>query len=237
MYGHAIVAALVAIALPSPSAAQDVSQAQALPSVAADVTPVRDAAQVAPEACQLHVWSTAKMKSYVTGWGEAMGGGLLAAALDGKRADAKTVEQMLRQALEGRPQAALLARLDLARMLKMPGAVIVPNPEATDPRKWKAAKGRLIGGTAPCYVEIIVRDMYFLKTALFPPGVRVNFTLRDFRGGRTTPLVTSGRGGIKLPVYPGVTTIDEAVITRTFEDAYVGAFEEFLVEQKLAPAR
>lgn len=168
----------------------------------------------------------------MTGFSEAMGGGLLAAALDGKRADGTTVEGMLRETLDGRPQATLLARLDLAKMFDMPDVVIVPNAEPADPRKWKVAKGRLIDTSAPCYAEIIVRDMYFLKTALFPPSVRVNFTFRDFRGGRMAPLRIEGRGGIKLNFYPTVSTSDSTVVTRGFEDAYVGAFEEFVTEQK-----
>lgn len=229
--------ALLAVGAPIAAIAQDTPPASVAPlPVPAEKTPVMALADVPADACQIHVWSTPKIKSYVSGFAEAMGGAL-GAVLDGKRADEVTVEEMLRRVLEGRPQATLLSQLDLATMLNLPNAVIVPNAEPTDPLKWKSAKGRLIEGTAPCYVELIVRDMYFNKSALFPPSVRVNFTMRDFRGGRAKPLISEGRGGIKLPVYPGVSTIDEAVITRTFQDAYVGAFVEFATEQQLLASK
>lgn len=209
------------------------SRPSALPLEPALKTAIADTESVLPaDACQIHVWSTSKIKSYVTGFSEAMAGGILGAALDGNRANQKTVEGMLREALEGRPQATLLARLDLSTLLGMPSATLFSQRQTTAEAQWKAAKGRLSSSFAPCYSEIIVRDMYFLKSALFPPTIRVNFTVRDFRGGRTTPLLTQGRGGVALKFYPTVSTTDTSVMTRGFEDAYVASFEEFLTEQK-----
>jgi hypothetical protein len=225
----ACVIATPAIAQEAPAPAET-----ELPSPLPDRTMVLapDASPPGAETCQIHVWSTGKIKSYVTGFAEAMGGGVLGPALDGNRANPETVEGMLRRTLEGRRQAGLLARLDLATLFAMPGVVIVPNAQPTETSQWKSAKGRMTGATGACYGEIIVRDMYFLKTALFPPTLRVNFTFRDFRGGGAAPILVQGRGGVKLNFYPTVSTTDISVITRGFEDAYVGAFEEFVTEQK-----
>jgi hypothetical protein len=113
----------------------------------------------------------------------------------------------------------------------MPGVIVIPEPALANPTGWKANRLRLSGSKSSCYAELVVRDLYFLKTALFKPEMRVNFTYRYFGARTEGPAVTEGRGGNNMTVYPLVSTSDLDKIKADFVSTYVDNFHEFVIEQ------
>ncbi len=182
-------------------------------------------------ACEIHVWGTDNIDAYITGWSEAMGGGMLGPALDGRRADSEGVKSLLMETFAGPAQGDALRALPLATLLRLPSVRVISEPRMADPRRWKRTRNRLAESTSPCYGDIIIRSMYFLKTALFSPSLRVNFTYRYFGDRQDRPAILEGRGGSEMTLYPLVTTDDVERIKADFIRAYQADFEEFVREQ------
>ncbi len=112
----------------------------------------------------------------------------------------------------------------------MPGAVIVLHDESTENSGWKKAKGaRLTSYAGSCYAEIQVRHSYFVKANFFPPEVRANFTLRDFRSGKIVE--TLGRGSTTLAIDTAPEQEARATLAKAFADGFAAAFDEFLTEK------
>jgi hypothetical protein len=189
-----------------------------------------------PAPCEIHIWGTDNMKAHITGWSEALGGGFIGPALDGRRADSKGVKALLEETFAGSAQADALGDLPLASLLRMPSVRVIAEPRQTGAERKKRGQRRLADSNAPCYADIVVRNMYFNKTALFPPSLRANFTYRYFGARMDQPSVLAGRGGTKMKLYPLVTTQDVDSIKADFVRAFQKDFEEFLREQyKLTP--
>jgi hypothetical protein len=184
--------------------------------------------------CELHVWSTDKIKAYVSGWSVALGGGALGGLLDGKLPADKAIQVILTKAMERPFQAEALKQLDLPRMLALPAVEVIAEQPLAAPTAWKKTSGRLTASGSTCYAELIVRDLYFEKSAMFKPNMRVNFTYRFFGGKTHKPDIMEGRGGTDMLTYPLVSTQDVDKIITDFQRTYALDFIEFVNDQHKA---
>lgn len=202
-------------------------------AAAADTPIVLEDAVPADATCQIHVWATGKPKSYLGSYSAAFGGGALGSLLDAQLPDNKAMTILVQEVFTPRRQAELLARQDLAKRLKMPDAIIVLHKQSTEESGWKAAKSaRLTSETGGCYAEIQVRHSYFVKASFFPPEVRSNYTLRDFRSGKLVE--TQGRGSTQLTIDTTPGQEPRATFVQALEDGFAAAFNEFLTEKGFA---
>jgi hypothetical protein len=198
--------------------------------VASAQTPIVAENPAPDAACQLHMWATGNPKSYLGSFSAAFGGGALGSALDAQLPDNKAMDALIKATLTSCRQAELLARQDLAKRLGMPGAVIVLHDKPTEESGWKQAKGaRLTPGSSACYAEIQVRHSYFVKASIFPPEVRSNFTLRDFRSGKLVD--TQGRGSTRLQIDTAPGREPRETLVQALESGFADAFGEFLTEK------
>ena len=199
-------------------------------AAAADTPIVMEDAVPADATCQIHVWATGNPKSYLGSFSAAFGGGALGGMLDAQLPDNKAMLALVQAVFTSRRQAELLARQDLAKRLNMPGAIIVLHTKSTEESGWKMAKSaRLVPGSGACYAEIQVRHSYFVKASIFPPEVRSNYTLRDFRTG--TLVETLGRGSTRLTIDTAPGKEPRDVLVQALEDGFAAAFNEYLTEK------
>ncbi|WP_164157172.1 hypothetical protein [Sandarakinorhabdus rubra] len=205
------------------------SVAVGLPAIAQTAI-VAESAAPADGACQIHVWATNDPKSYLGSFSAAFGGGALGGLLDAQLPNNKAMTALVKEVFTARRQAELLARQDLAKRLGMPGAVIVLHDKATEESGWKNAKAaRLTPTTGACYAEVQVRHSYFVKASIFPPEVRSNYTLRDFRSGKLVE--TLGRGSTRLTIDTAPGQEPRATLVEALEDGFAAAFNEYLTEK------
>ncbi len=169
-----IVATLGALALWSalPVAAQEAPQGEA------------PATALTTSACELHVWPADAVRSTYSGW---FHGGIVDGAVTGRDGYKRLPESILTP--EG--QLRTLGEIDLPAALGLPGYAVVLHDQPLPSRAIRAATGRLLPGSSPCYAELVTDDVFFQEHILDGRHLKAIFRFRQFAEG-DTPTRTFG---------------------------------------------
>lgn len=199
-----ILAPLAALSLASAAQAQDAA------------TPASGATEAAPvpaNGCELHVWPAERMSSMTTG---ILGGGLLDAAINGKRDSSN--QSLMASALDSESQLNALKQLDLLTLLGVaPGTAIVTHPAPLERHTMNKIKTRRADSNSTCYSELIVADVLFQKSAYLGRSLRTLFMYRDFGNDQTIDREYKAWGGNGIKLFPpkegedAVAALDELV--------------------------
>jgi hypothetical protein len=184
--GTAAQSAAPAPQAPTPGAQSAASVTQpaasdAQPAPSPSVAPASAPAPAAPS-CEIHVWPAARVDATTQGAGMWFGliGGLIDAA---SHADQnKRDKAFITSALDSEAQARALKEMDLPTILNLgPAAVITHDQgiELTDQNT-----GRLAQSSAPCYYDVVVRQLFYLKTATTKGKMRTFILVRGADGAK-----------------------------------------------------
>lgn len=198
----------------------------------------------APEpVCELHVWPTENYLGIQMGLLSGFGAiGALAdmAAHDGRVA---TVKDLMREYLGPDIQMEELNRIGINKTLKLNDYAIIveeptpfneelkENPELkakTDAMNAKLKSGeRLTDVSKPCYAELLITHVYYLKAMLYGSNLFTGFLFRDYTSGRASPKVSKGQVKNPLEEFPPKSA--EMVETAKVElrDAFAKDFVEW----------
>ncbi|NYT39423.1 hypothetical protein HZY97_01515 [Sphingomonas sp. R-74633] len=185
------------------------------------------AQDAAAPSCELHVFPTLE--------GQAMSSGLLAGfGVIGAVADAaghknRNVRdaEYLKDALGPNFQVDSLKTIDLVKELKLQPSTIVYETPIADRKITTKATNRLSASSAPCYVELLVTQNFFKKTAIYGRSLNNRFILKDFRDGKAQAELVKGRGGNGLSHFPPKTEDEKPAAELDLRDAFVKNFLEF----------
>jgi hypothetical protein len=147
---------------------------QAAPAAAAPV------ADPGAPVCEMHVWPAARVAAVTQGAGAAFGliGGLIDAA---SHADQnKRDKAFITSALDPAAQARALRELNLPAILHLPPAKIITHDEGIDLHS--EMTGRLAQSSAPCYYDVVVRQLFYLKTSTTKGKMRTFIAVRGANG-------------------------------------------------------
>jgi hypothetical protein len=149
--------------------------APATPSVA----PPQPLAAAAP-GCELHVWPAARVGAVTQGAGSMFG--LLGAIVDAAAyADQnKRDKAFITSALDAPAQARALKEMDLPRILNLPPANVITHDEGIE--LTSETTGRLAQSSAPCYYDVVVRQLFYFKSATTKGKMRTFIMVRGADG-------------------------------------------------------
>ena len=162
-----------------------------VPSVAPAVVPVPGvaAAVVAPVAamsaspaptCEMHIWPAARVNAVTQGAGSMFGliGGLIDAAANANRN--KRDKAFITAALDPAAQARALRELDLPSALALPPSTIISHDEGID--LTSEMTGRLTQSAVSCYYDVVIRQLFYLKSATTKGKMRTFIAVRGANG-------------------------------------------------------
>lgn len=174
------VATLVAV----PASAQDASSA---PSTG-DAT------------CILHVWPGSQLRSTYSGW---LHGGIVDGAVNGREGYQKLPEAPLDTAR----QRQLLAKVDIASALGLPGYGIIIHEEALDSRTMRESAGPWTPSPGSCHAELAVDDAFYQEDVFSGRYLKVIYRFRRFANNQTPERsfgqIVAERLVIFPPIKPG----------------------------------
>lgn len=159
----------------------------------AALTAAAEPATAAP-ACELHFWGSEEaLTSNYSGVAGPVG-----AALAGSRPKTKVG---LSSDLPIEVQIQALRRLDLARLLDMPGVQVI---EGKRPLIAKAGKPgpRLTGSKATCYAELVVDMIGYRSHITAGRDFGARYILRRFPAGAAIARIDKGAKDVGLKIYP-----------------------------------
>lgn len=207
-------------ALPAIGVAQGIDTAAAATIAAA--VPVE-----AP-GCELHVWPAERMASMTTGW---LGGGLIDAAIHANR-DASN-RALLASALDSPSQLEALKRVDLLKMLgRKPETVIIVHDKPLDRPTMNKVKTRRAESQSPCYSELIVADVLYMKAAIYGRSLRTLFMFRDFGNDQKIDFEYKAWGGNGLKLFPPNEGEDSIAALDELGSVFRLNFEEYSNNQR-----
>jgi hypothetical protein len=142
---------------------------------------VETAAAVAPT-CEMHIWPAARVAATTQGAGSWFG--LIGAAIDAaSHADQnKRDKAFITSALDPAAQARALKELDLPRTLNLPPAKVITHDQGIE--LTGEVTGRLARSSAPCYYDVVVRQLFYLKTATTKGKMRTFIAVRGSDGNK-----------------------------------------------------
>jgi hypothetical protein len=173
--------------------------------------------------CELHFWGSEEaLTSNYSGVGGAVGG-----ALAGSRPRNKAG---LSGDLPMDIQAEALRRLDLARLLDMPGVQVI---EGKRPLAAKAGKPgpRLTDSTAPCYAELVVDMIGYRSHITAGRDFGARYILRRFPAGARIARIVKGGKDVGLKIYPAKKPENHAAGLEELAAAFGKTTERFLAEK------
>jgi hypothetical protein len=173
--------------------------------------------------CELHFWGSEEaLTSNYSGVGGAVGG-----ALAGPRPKTKAG---LSGDLPMDVQAEALRRLDLARLLGMPGVQVV---EGKRPLVAKAGKPgpRLTDSKATCYAELVVDMIGYRSHITAGRDFGARYILRRFPGGARIARIDKGGKDVGLKIYPAKKPENHAAGLEELAAAFGKTAERFLAEK------
>ena len=131
-------------------------------------------------ACELHVWPAASVSATTQGAGA--GFGLIGALIDtAAHADQnKRDTAFITGTLDARAQAQVLRELDLPAKLHLPPSQVIIHDQGID-IKHDDPK-RLSDSTAQCYVEFVVRGLFYFQNLVYRGQMRTFLEVRRFDG-------------------------------------------------------
>ena len=162
-------------AAPATATTDSAASAPATPSVA----PPQPLAAAAP-GCELHVWPAARVGAVTQGAGSMFG--LLGAIVDAAaHADQnKRDKAFITSALDAPAQARALKEMDLPRILNLPPANVITHDEGIE--LTSETTGRLAQSSAPCYYDVVVRQLFYFKSATTKGKMRTFIMVRGADG-------------------------------------------------------
>jgi hypothetical protein len=184
------------------------------------------AAQDAPS-CELHVYPTLEGQAMSTGL--LSGFGIVGAVADAASHKNRNVSdaEYLKEALGPGFQVDALKSIDLVKELKLQPSTIVYETPIADRKITTKATNRLSNSAAPCYVELLVTQNFYKKTAIYGRSLNNRFILKDFRGGKAQAELVKGRGGNGLSNFPPKTEEEKPAAEEDLRGAFVKNFLEF----------
>jgi len=173
----ALLTAAVAVAFGSTSVVAQQAAPPAAP--AAPAAPATEASPAAP-ACEMHIWPAARVAAVTQGAGSAFGfiGAMIDAAAHAEQN--KRDKAFITSALDPAAQARALRELDLPASLHLPPANVVTHDEGIELNG--ETTGRLAKSAAPCYYDVVVRQLLYFKTATTKGKMRTFITVRGANG-------------------------------------------------------
>lgn len=130
--------------------------------------------------CEMHVWPAARVNAVTQGAGSMFGliGGLIDAAANADRN--KRDKAFITSALDPAAQGRALRELDLPRSLSLPPATVIMHDEGIELNS--ETPGRLAQSSAPCYYDVVIRQLFYLKTATTRGKMRTFILVRGADG-------------------------------------------------------
>jgi len=165
-----------AVAFGSTNAVAQDAATGAAPAPAASANAIGPAAPL----CEMHMWPAARVNATTQGAGAAFGliGGLIDAAAHADQN--KRDKAFITAALDPEAQARALREMDLPATLHLPPAKVITHDEGIDLNS--ETTGRLAQSSAPCYYDVVIRQLFYLKTATTKGKMRTFITVRGANG-------------------------------------------------------
>jgi len=162
------------------SAVPIISLAISSSPVLAQAVPSEAGASLAAPACEMHIWPAARVAAVTQGAGSAFGliGGLIDAAAHADQN--KRDKAFITAVLDPAAQARALKEMDLPRTLNLPPAKVITHDEGIE--LTSETTGRLAQSSAPCYYDVVVRQLFYLKTATTKGKMRTFIMVRGANG-------------------------------------------------------
>lgn len=131
-------------------------------------------------ACEIHLWPAARVSATTSGAGAMFGliGGLIDAASNANRN--KRDKAFITGALDAAAQARALRELNLPSLLNLPAGNVIAHEEGIE--LTGATTGRLARSASPCYYDVVVRQLFYLKTAMTKGKMRTFILVRGANG-------------------------------------------------------
>lgn len=195
-------------------------------AIAQDAPPPAPADAPPPE-CELHVFPTIEGQAMTTSL--LSGFGVVGAVADAAAHKDRNINEAeyLKEALGPKMQVEALKTVDLVKALRLPPARIVFETPIADRKISTKATTRLSSSTAPCYIELLVTQNFYLKKAIYGRSLNNRFIFKDFRTGLSKAKLVKGRGGNGLSLFPPKTTDESEAAEKELRDVFVKNFEEF----------
>ena len=130
--------------------------------------------------CELHVWPAARVTAITNGAGAMFGlvGGLIDAA---SHADQnKRDKAFITAALDPAAQARALREMNLPTTLSLPRGAVITHDEGIELSGQKT--GRLTASSVPCYYDVVIRQLLYVKTATTKGKMRAFILVRGANG-------------------------------------------------------
>lgn len=130
--------------------------------------------------CEMHVWPAARVSAVTQGAGSMFGliGGLIDAAAHADQN--KRDKAFITGALDSAAQARALRDMNLPSTLNLPAATVITHDEGIELTSDKT--GRLAQSSAPCYYDVVVRQLFYLKSATTKGKMRTFISVRGANG-------------------------------------------------------
>lgn len=217
----AMVAALL---VPQATAAQGLAQLGTGPATPTASTTTTVAPTSAGANCEVHVWPAARVTAVTQGAGAMFGliGGLIDAASNANRN--KRDKAFITAALDPAAQARALRELDVPTLLALPPAIVITHDEGIELKS--DMTGRLAQSAAPCYYDVVIRQLFYLKTATTKGKMRTFIAVRGANGqSRVIDYKDSANHALDVKL-PGDGE-DATVANRALIDAFKADLTEF----------
>lgn len=178
-------------------------------------------------ACELHVWPAERFQATTMGLLAGFGGlgGLADAAAHASNDQSNKAQ--IATALDSQGQTEALASLDLTTALKLQPSRIVLHDKPLDRKTVNKIMERRAESTSPCYAELIVADVFYLKTAIYGRTLKALFILRRFGTKPTSPAIYKGWGGNGLKLFPPKDGEDFQAAANELTNVFKADFMEF----------
>lgn len=154
----------------------------AVPGVAPAVMPAPVASVPAPSAptCEMHIWPAARVSAVTQGAGSMFGllGAIIDAASNANRN--KRDKAFITSALDPAAQARALRELNLPTALRLPPATVITHDEGIELNS--ETTGRLAKSSVSCYYDVVIRQLFYLKSATTKGKMRTFILVRGADG-------------------------------------------------------
>jgi len=210
-----------------PAASQNAAPQNPEPATA-EPAEAGSAATAAPVAatptCEVHIWPAARVGAVTQGAGSWFG--LIGAIADAAaHADQnKRDKAFIISVLDPAAQARAMREMNLPSALSLPAANVITHDAGIELNS--ETTGRLTQSTAPCYYDIVVRQLVYLKTATTKGKMRTFIMVRGSNGNtRVVDYKDSANHALEVKLPKEGEDATEA--SRALIDAFKADLEEF----------
>jgi len=173
--------------------------------------------------CEIHVWPSARLNSLTEG---AIWNNVLDSAITphGTRVTERAVP---RTALDPQEQRTHLAAIDIAALLRAPGAIVTIHDDVSKRRVTGTPTGRQTSSTAACYRELTIAKNFFSRSGLGGRNLRTLALYDDF-GGQAVPVRSFvGWAATQLMIFPAKKPDNEAAAAEELAAAFKSNISKF----------